>query len=37
MEVLISHSYEPDDINHALDDLAQGKISRALIDMSMCQ
>lgn len=37
MEVLISHSYELDDINQALDDLAQGKISRALIDMSMCQ
>ena len=35
LDGLISHTYSLDEINQALDDLENGKVSRALIDMAL--
>jgi S-(hydroxymethyl)glutathione dehydrogenase/alcohol dehydrogenase len=35
LDVLITHEYRLEDINEAFDDLEQGKVGRALIDMAI--
>ena len=35
LEALLTHSYRLSEINRALEDLENGKIGRALIDMSL--
>jgi len=35
LEALLTHSYRLSEINRALEDLENGKIGRAMIDMSL--